>query len=54
MIWWSGLVVSSSPATEEAGAMGREIESLQGMHREVVFLEKKLLWYDTVCFVRPN
>jgi hypothetical protein len=40
MIWWRGLVVSSSPATDETGAMGREIESRQGMHREVVFLEK--------------
>jgi hypothetical protein len=26
-----GLLVSSPPATEETGAMGREIESLQGI-----------------------
>jgi hypothetical protein len=29
--WWHGLVVSSPPATDETGAMGREIESRQGM-----------------------
>jgi hypothetical protein len=28
--WWRGLLVSSLPATEEIGAMGREIESRQG------------------------
>jgi hypothetical protein len=28
--WRRGLVVSSPPATEETGAMGREIESRQG------------------------
>jgi hypothetical protein len=27
---WLGLVVLSPPATEESGAMGREIESHQG------------------------
>jgi hypothetical protein len=31
--WRSGLVVSSPPATEETGAMGREIESRQGTPR---------------------
>jgi hypothetical protein len=30
MPWRRGLVVSSPPATEEIGAMGREIESRQG------------------------
>jgi hypothetical protein len=29
--WRRGLVVLSPPATKETGAMGREIESLQGM-----------------------
>jgi hypothetical protein len=29
--WRRGLVVSSPPTTEETGAMGREIESRQGM-----------------------
>jgi hypothetical protein len=28
--WRLGLVVSSPPATEETGAMGREIESRRG------------------------
>jgi hypothetical protein len=31
MPWRRGLVVSSPPATEETGAMGREIESRQGI-----------------------
>jgi hypothetical protein len=31
MTWRLGLVVSSPPATEETGAMGREIESRQGI-----------------------
>jgi hypothetical protein len=30
----------SSPATEETGAMGREIESRRGICREVVFKKK--------------
>jgi hypothetical protein len=30
MPWRRGLVVSSRPATEQIGAMGREIESRQG------------------------
>jgi hypothetical protein len=30
MPWRRGHVVSSPPATEETGAMGREIESRQG------------------------
>jgi hypothetical protein len=34
--WRRGLVVSSPPATEEIGALGREIESCQ-----VGFFEKK-------------
>jgi hypothetical protein len=29
--WLRGLVVSSPAATEETGAMGREVESLQGI-----------------------
>jgi hypothetical protein len=29
--WRRGLVVSSPPAIEEIGAMGREFESRQGM-----------------------
>jgi hypothetical protein len=37
--WRSGLVVLSPPATEETGAMGREIESRQGIGWK--FLEKK-------------
>jgi hypothetical protein len=28
---WRGLVISSPPTTEETGAMGREIESRQGI-----------------------
>jgi hypothetical protein len=31
LAWRRGLVVSSPPATEETGAMGREIESRQGI-----------------------
>jgi hypothetical protein len=31
--WRRGLVVSSPHATEETGAMGREIESSQGVGR---------------------
>jgi hypothetical protein len=31
MLWRRGLVVTSPPATEEIGAMGREIESRQGI-----------------------
>jgi hypothetical protein len=31
MSWLRGLVVSSLPATEETGAMGREIESRRGI-----------------------
>jgi hypothetical protein len=31
MPWWRGLVVSSPYATDETGAMGREIESRQGI-----------------------
>jgi hypothetical protein len=29
--WRRGVVLTSPPATEEIGAMGREIESLQGI-----------------------
>jgi hypothetical protein len=32
--WRRGLVVSSPPATEETGAMGREIESRQQPKKE--------------------
>jgi hypothetical protein len=38
-LWWSGLVVLSPPATEETGAMGREIESRYGICRVVVFFK---------------
>jgi hypothetical protein len=31
MPWRSGLVLSSPPATEEIGSMGREIESRHGI-----------------------
>jgi hypothetical protein len=31
--WWRGLVVSSPPAMEETEAVGREIESRQGIGR---------------------
>jgi hypothetical protein len=31
----NGRVVTSPPATEKIGAMGREIESRKGIHREV-------------------
>jgi hypothetical protein len=40
--WRRGLVVTSPPATEEIGAIGREIESRQGIHRVVVFMKTKL------------
>jgi hypothetical protein len=35
MPWWCGLVVSSPPTTEETGAMGRDIESRQGVGWQV-------------------
>jgi hypothetical protein len=38
--WWRGLEVSSSHATEETGAMGREIESLYIGNRVIAFLKK--------------
>jgi hypothetical protein len=34
-----GGVVSSPTATEEIGAMGRDIESRQGMYRVIYFLK---------------
>jgi hypothetical protein len=34
-----GLVVSSPPATENTGAMGRGIESRQGIYKMVAFLQ---------------
>jgi hypothetical protein len=36
-----GLVVSSPPVIEETGAMGREIESRQVIHKVVVFRSEK-------------
>jgi hypothetical protein len=41
--WRRGPVVSSPPANEETGAMGREIESRPGIGG-VAFLEKKFLY----------
>jgi hypothetical protein len=38
MTWRHGLVVSSSPAIEETGAMGREIESRHGIYK--VFIKE--------------
>jgi hypothetical protein len=35
LYWRRGLVESSPPVTEETGAMGREIESRQGMYSVV-------------------
>jgi hypothetical protein len=34
-----GLMVSSPPATEETGAMGREIETRQGMYRVIAIFK---------------
>jgi hypothetical protein len=42
--WRRGLLVSSPPANEQAGAMGRDIESRQGMHRVVAFILKMFIW----------
>jgi hypothetical protein len=39
-------MASSPPATEEAGAMGREIESRQGIHREVAFKKYRKNYWD--------
>jgi hypothetical protein len=39
--------VFSTPATEETGAMGREIESRQGIHRVVDFYVKIVIIHNT-------
>jgi hypothetical protein len=44
---WCGLVVTSPPATDEIGAMGREIESRLGIGFSVFFKDKRKL----KCFV---
>jgi hypothetical protein len=36
-VWSTYIVLSSTPATEEIGAMGREIESRRGIGRVVAF-----------------
>jgi hypothetical protein len=43
--WWRGLAVSSPPATEETGAMGREIKSRKEIGG-LVFKENKIKYFD--------
>jgi hypothetical protein len=54
--WRCVQVVSSPPAAKETGAMGREIESHQGICRVVVYLEKMIekvgLWI--LCTKSPT
>jgi hypothetical protein len=41
-LWRRGLVISSPPSTEDIGAMGREIESRQGIGRQLLYLYKNI------------
>jgi hypothetical protein len=44
------VVVSSPPATEETGALGREIESRQGTYRGVAFTKKQCTYMALLRF----
>jgi hypothetical protein len=59
-LWRRGLVVVSPPSSDETGAMGREIESHQGMHRVGSFKKRKsesilngVAWYVCATY-EPN